>query len=70
MSLIAARLQSLIYDAKDELDRTQVDDIAAILRATGRYNEPTEATRDVLAVIAVLSGPDADNARYLTGRAR
>ncbi len=71
MSLIAARLNDLIHDAKDHINYDRVEEIAAVLRSTGRYgSEAADVAADVLAVNVVLSGPDADNARYLSRGAR
>lgn len=71
MSLIAGRLNELIYEARDHINHELVEEIAAILHATGQYgSEATELVTTVLAVNHVLNGPDADNARYLSRGAR
>jgi hypothetical protein len=71
VSLIAARLNDLIHEAKDHINLDHVEEIAAVLRSTGRYgSEAAEAAADVLAVSHVLAGPNADNARFLSGQGR
>ena len=69
MSLIAARLNKLLHEAKDHINYDQVEEIAAMLRCTGHYGtEAAQVAADVLAATFVLSGPNADNARYLSGQ--
>jgi biotin carboxylase len=71
MSLIAARLNDLIHEAKDHINLDRVEEIAAVLRSTGHYgSEAAEVAAAVLAANFVLSGPDADNARHLSGYGR
>lgn len=72
MSLIAQRIDELINNGMTHLNLDHVDAIAALLRSTGRYSDPEvgRLVLDVLGAEAALSGPDADNARYLSGTSR